>query len=322
MNRKNIIILLLVTCNFILGCSQNTNNEKEKLQIKIDNKMITKIEQKINSFSFHTYYSIDFDNTDSGCQFDILVNDIPVFKFFNQDGGINSSAPINSCILKSGKQKLKLKLYPPINRSNILVDYKENSPFYLKIMVGEPGTDGIVTNEKMIYTLPFILLPKEGLPYWEIEIEFEAEVPYEFIGWSQSKDLTKVKDIEQKVLSKYKEIQQLLNKKDYYTFSKMKTEKDIEMNISFYLQPDQIAEGEEFDRQAFLEKDAEVQALNNAKIAFYGDGKLVTLENIEDKGSALRTIIRHTENKERKEVIKFPILFHIPQNSSELEIIR
>jgi hypothetical protein len=105
---------------------------------------------------------------------------------------------------------------------------------------------------------------------------------------------------------------------------KSKNQKDIEMNTSFYLKPNEVIEGEKFDKDAFTEKDAEVQSLDNVKVTFYGDGRLVTLENMKDKGSALRTIIKHKkpDGKIEEETIRFPILFHIPKNSNELQIIR
>jgi hypothetical protein len=50
----------------------------------------------------------------------------------------------------------------------------------------------------------------------------------------------------------------------------------------------------------------------------------VNLEKIEDKGSALSTKIKHIANdgKVREELIRFPLLLHMPKNSNELEIIR
>lgn len=317
MNRKNINILLFSICCFSYGCSQNKNN-------KTENKMIAEIEKKVNSFSLRPYYSVDFENGNSGCQFEILINDIPVFSKIGIQGGVTSSAPINSCILKSGKQKLKIKLYPNVGKENIKVSHKNISPFNLNISYRKDAWNENNLNEIVVFKLPTILLPEKGLPYFEKEIEFEAVVPYQFEGWSNSKDLTKIPNIEQKVINKYKELQKLLINKNYSAFAKMKNQKDIEMNISFYLKPNDVIEGENYNKKAFTEKDAEIQPLDNVKITFYGDGRLVTLEKIKDKDSALRTKIVHKTNdgKQKEEIISFPILFHIPQNSNDLEIIR
>lgn len=324
MNRKSIKILLFVICCFSYSCSQNTNNKKSKSQVKTENKMIEEIEQNVNSFSFRPYYSVNFDNSGSGCQFEILVNDIPVFSKIGTQGSITSSAPINSCMLKSGKQKLTLRLYPNVGKENINVSYKNNSPFNLSISYRKDAWDNDNLDEITVFHLPSIPLPEKGLSYFEKEIEFETKIPYEFEGWSNSKDLTKIPDIEEKVFNKYREILKILADKNYSAFAKMKNQKDIEMNISFYLKPNEVIEGEKFDKDAFTEKDAVVEPLDNVKVVFYGNDKLVTLENIKNKKSALRTKIIHKTNdgKQKDETISFPILLHIPQNSDTLEIIR
>lgn len=225
MNRKDIKILLFVMCCFCYSCSQNTNKKKENSQVKTENNMIPQIEQKVNSFTIRPYYSVDFDNGDSGCQFEILVNNIPVFSKIGISGGVTSSAPINSCMLKSGKQKLKIKLYPNVGKENITVSHKNNSPFNLNISYRKDAWDHDSLDEVVVFKLPPILLPEKGLPYFEKEIEFEAKVPYEFEGWSNSMDLTKISDIEQKVINKYKELQKLLADKNYSAFAKIKKSK-------------------------------------------------------------------------------------------------
>lgn len=316
----------MITAASCLGysCSQN-NNKKSIPQAKKENNMASsQADQKVNSFSTRPYYSVDFDNGDSGCQFEIFVNDIPVAKKIGISGAMTSSAPINSCILKSGKQKLKIKLYPNVGKDRITVSGKNASPFSLAVSYRKDAWNHSDISEVSVFKIPAIVIPESGLPYFEKEFEFEAEVPYQFEGWADSKDLTKIPDIDEKVMSKYEEIRKLLTAKNYTAFAAMKHRKDTEMNTSFYLKPNEITEGDAFDREAFTEKNAEVQPLTNTKVTFYGDGRLVSLEDPKDKGSALRTKIKHVsaDGKVKEEVIKFPILFHIPKNSDKLEIIR
>lgn len=325
MIKKSIKLILVATSCLSYSCSQNNNQKKDNTQkAKTENEMTSQITEKGNSFATRPYYSVDFDNGDSGCQFEIFVNDVPVAKKMGVKGAMTSSAPINSCILKSGKQKLKIKLYPNVGKDKITTSDKNASPFSLSVTYRKDAWDHNDMSEVTVFQIPPIPIPESGLPYFEKEFEFDAEVPYQFEGWSTSKDLTKMSDIEQKVMSKYEEIQKLLTTKNYTAFAKMKNKKDVEMNTSFYLKPNEITEGDAFDREAFVEKDAEVQPFTNAKITFYGDGRLVTLENVDDKGSALRTKIKHVsaDGKVKEEVIKFPVLFHIPKNSNDLEIIR
>ncbi len=55
------------------------------------------------------YYGVTFSS--NGCNFEILVNDVPVYRFF-KEGGVTSFYPINPWILSSGEQRLKVRLYP------------------------------------------------------------------------------------------------------------------------------------------------------------------------------------------------------------------
>lgn len=325
MIKRSIKFILVAISCFSYSCSQNKNEKKDYIsQAKTENNMTSQIAQQVNSFATRPYYSVDFDNGDSGCQFEILVNDVPVAKKIGIKGAMTSSAPINSCILQSGKQKLTVKLYPNVGKDMITTSDKKASPFNLSVTYRKDAWNHNDISEVTVFQLPAIILPESGLPYFEKEFEFDAEVPYRFEGWQTSKDLTKVSDIKQKVMNKFEEIKKLLEAKNFAAFAKMKNKKDIEMNTSFYLKPDEVAEGEAFEREAFTEKNAEVQPFTNAKVVFYGQGRLVTLENTDDKGSALRTKIKHisADGKAKEEVIKFPILFHIPKNSDELEIIR
>lgn len=325
MIKKSIQFILVAASCFSYSCSQNKNEKKDQpSQVKTKNEMTSQIAQQVNSFATRPYYSVDFDNGDSGCQFEILVNDVPVAKKMGIKGAMTSSAPINSCILHSGKQKLTIKLYPNVGKDRITTSDKNASPFTLSVTYRKDAWDHNDISEVTVFQLPPVTIPESGLPYFEKEFEFDAEVPYQFVGWSTSKDLTKIPDIEQKVMNKYEEIKKLLAAKNYSAFAKMKNKKDVEMNTSFYLKPNEVAEGDAFDREAFTEKNAEVQPFTNTKVVFYGNGRLVTLENTDDKGSALRTKIKHVsaDGKVKEEVIKFPILFHIPKNSDELEIIR
>ncbi len=319
---KNIKIASIVPL-LLSNCSQGHNQIKaSSSQSKAVSEMVSLVTTEVKSFSNRHYYSVDFDNSNSGCQLEILLNDVPVARKIEINGTITSSSPINSCILGSGKQKLKIKLYPNLGKTNFTTSAKNTSPITLSISDRKNAWDDQDMTEVKIFKLPAIIVD-ESLTYVEKEFDFEAEVPYQFQGWSMSKNLTSIPDIERKVKDKYKEIKGLLEAKDYNAFAKIKKQKDAEMNTSFFLRPDEIKQGDVFDREAFTEKDAEVLPFDNVKVAFYGYGKLVALENISDKGSALRTKIKHVSSggKVNEEVIKFPILLHMPQNSDKLEII-
>ncbi len=312
-------IIYLIICSIISIFIQNCNKMKSKSIDEIKNINMEKVNNKIITFDEKPIYGINFSNINSTCQFELLVNDIPIFKFFNQKGGTNMFIPINTEILRSGTQKLKIKLYPSVVKDKLVVYDKEKTPFELSISVGLTGEDGILKDEKPLYTLPFIPLPEEGLPYWETDIEFEAEVPYDFEGWSKSKDLTKVEDIELKVFSKFKQFQEILRNQNTQELLRVSEVKNIEIYTSLYLSPDRIKEREDFMK---IEEEEEVVPIEGSALKYYGDGKLVTLEDPSDGKSALRTIIIDKSGNGNDETITYPMYLHIPQGSDELEIIR
>ncbi|WP_316795499.1 hypothetical protein [Pedobacter agri] len=292
--------------------------------VKAKNKAASAIPATVALFAIRPYYSVDFDNGNSGCQFEVLVNDVPVAKKIGTKGAITSSSPINSCILKSGKQQLKIKLYPNIGKTKITTSQENNSPFSLTITFRKDAWDQHNISEVTVFKLPPIKLSKSCVSYFEKEFDFQAQVPYHFEGWSNSKNLAEVAGIGKMVVEKYEEIKQLLIARNYIAFLKLKKRKDTEMNASFYLKSNEVEDGDRFDREAFTEKDAQVQPFNNVKVVYYGNGKLVALENTADKGSALKSKIKHIADngKVKDEVIRFPVLLHMPANSNKLEIIR
>ncbi len=52
------------------------------------------------------------------CSWDIQVNQMPVNNYFGTRGGVSTDYPLNMNILSSGKQQLKVKVYPPKGQKN------------------------------------------------------------------------------------------------------------------------------------------------------------------------------------------------------------
>ncbi|HEX8576791.1 MAG TPA: hypothetical protein VF677_10910 [Flavobacterium sp.] len=98
---KFFFIFLLI---FNFSCSQNKN----------DNYPI----KSITNFNKRPYYQVKVKS--SGVNFDIRINDLPVFRFFGESGGTNMEYPINTGILESGEQILTVKILPVKGRKLIL----------------------------------------------------------------------------------------------------------------------------------------------------------------------------------------------------------
>lgn len=254
------------------------------------------------------YYTVSFSS--SGCNFRILINDISAVDFFDS-GAISGMVPINMAILKSGTQRLKVQLYPVEGHEEKGIN--STRPLDIFIKCKEKG-QGLSDYETVLSNpLGEVEIPV-GAPYFEYECTFEAEVPYVLQGWSNCKDLREEPDLEEQVIKKLNDLKLLFEKKKYDEITELMLYKQNSGSYAHYCPIDEglkeMAEmfdemRDEFDKVADIE---------NYRIVFMGDGKLVYVENVIDRESALRL---------EKDGSWWPILVRLGkrEGSDELEVI-
>ena len=71
--------------------------------------IVDKLASNIKHYDYEPMYYLTY--VQNVCYSEILVNDIPVNKNF-QEIGDGGTVPINNCIFKSGIQKVTFRLYP------------------------------------------------------------------------------------------------------------------------------------------------------------------------------------------------------------------
>ena len=64
-----------------------------------------------------TYYISMYSNK---CSFQVLINDMPIWNFFDQGGMSGTMLPVNTVISKSGQQTVTIKVYPPQTTNKVL----------------------------------------------------------------------------------------------------------------------------------------------------------------------------------------------------------
>lgn len=289
---KTLILFLLIVNQ---ACVRGENSKKNE---KMENK---------------TFYFIDY-SYNKKCGFAIYINDILVAK---QTEPINidyAVTPINPYILKSGVQKIKIELFP------FVVDHKLESDieFNLKVFFVKNYNEEIVdSSENLVFDLPPLMIDAQ-LSEWRFENSFIAEVPYQVTGWSNSQNLKELNNIETQLRKKFKGLVSFIENKEP---DKILKEFAISMKESesfYYLTKNQL----DNSRQDFITlirmPNIFIAPLDNTVVKYYANGKLVTLETLDGK-PALR-IIQEGEDYSNED--NFPILFHMPIGSEELEIIR
>lgn len=90
-----IFLILVMICS--TACAQEN---KETTKISQD---IYSLHKEIKKYKKEPIYK--FNVTSSACSFYLLVNDIPLYKFFGESGGVSGIFPVNWNIEKSGKKR-------------------------------------------------------------------------------------------------------------------------------------------------------------------------------------------------------------------------
>ncbi|WP_300598688.1 hypothetical protein [Niabella sp.] len=265
--------------------------------------------------------------------FEFYVNDVLVEYYFgNANGTFNTSTPVNNAILKSGKQKWKLILYPPFLNGkqehtlsrNLLVEIEmeglRDTPDGKGVRPSVPPARLMAISQQE----PGSLSATAGKPMAVFEGEFNAAVPYTLPGWDNSEDLTKEdeKQLLQEVVEANQRYLDLFKNKDMNGIQEMVYKKEQETQQANF--DDQAGSMENYTAYAevFDLPDAEFLPIEKYKLKIFGNGRLVALvrsdfPNIDEP--VVR--IRYLKNGRRK-IKAMQGIFHKPAGSGHLELIR
>ena len=261
--------------------------------------------------------------------YELYINDIKAdFHYV----GANSGVDMNPYILKNGKYKVKLRIFPAFKAGKKLIEFddieKSNISFDSYIRNKE-------TNEILNYnSIPLpIVAPKEDVPYFEQEWDVElTELPYELEGWSKGQDLRKwdKKELEKKVVAFHQRARKILNEGNSEAWLKLIQKRFDEVCIFDYLSEKRIEKDlEEIKEDVEEYSKGTMIPLEDYELKLYAEGKLVTLER--------KTHTKEFNNYSPLDIkgwspliskgttygaAPYPILLYLPQGSDEFVIIR
>ena len=285
------LILLMI---YLTACSQE---KKETMKTSRD---IYSLYKEIKKYNEEPMYKLIL--TSSECSFYVLVNDIPLYKFFGQSGGVGAtSLPMNWNIEKSGKQKITIKMYPKYNADTKEVDKNLGVNAGVKFSIEKEinQEDGTILE----FNTPFkdfdgkggggFLYPERT--YYEETIFVDLAVPFEISTLNDAQKLytdnsEKLKQLEKEAVSKYNQIRDIYmtGTKDELASINYGKEKRIAQQL--YYNKEEIKNGWDNDYQFRTDSNLEffdLKPVENYKMTFYAEGKLVCLEKINNKKSAL-----------------------------------
>lgn len=327
-----LIIMFGLSCK---GTDQKVNNwpitESNPTVITAENAPSVK-EKMIKNFSKEPLYYVYMDHEQ--CFFEILVNDIPAFRYF-QDGGIMSPVLLNNFIAKSGKQKITYRLYPQTTRENGdgFKTLTPNTRFNITLY-SRDNKDSLTSFDKQIKILEHANLKKEdgkmfigaGLPYYEYTVEFDASAPYE-----QSPSLETALDLrtmdkellEKKTLEAYTYFSKLISDKNKDQYFSLVFNSDMRQLQSEYHTLEHLKVNGMDDLFYFDTPSFKLEPLENYAMKIYGDGKLVCLEHTStDTRLKGRSSMWGKYNAEEGGIrVRFlRILLYIPKGKDSFEI--
>ena len=310
---KKLIALLLLSC-FLFSCGQAQKTDKQIIQETMQTIEVPK-QYKQTPFYYAEIYS-------SHVKWELFINGTQMFA--NYRGNITSPiVPLNYNILGSGKQKITIRIYSP-NGQDVLGNY---AAFRMRLFYNKNFRDN---EDPEIPILNFELPYEEtkDLPYFEKSFEFEAQVPYQITGWTKSKDLTKVPDLEQKVVKKIEELRTILENKDTEAYfqavmPKLK-EKFIclyatQQEIENYFQEYSLTSGE-FSK---IFDDIQILPITDYQIILEPNNRLVKLRQKNGDSFTDGIKFKAIDKEDKKEITgNYLFRFHIPEGSDELKVIR
>lgn len=266
---------------------------------------------------------------------DITTN-IPVIVYVNDIKASELNMPLgtaidlNPYVLKNGKCKIKLQIFPLFRRGDTLVTVENimRCNLFFGSYIRNKETNEILNYNSI--PLP-IVAPKEDVPYFEQEWDVElTELPYELEGWSKGQDLRKwdKKELEKKVVAYYQKLWRILNNGEGERYMDLWKQADQELMFYDY----------ETDYDSIYKEESEeikknctdnMIYLEDYEMKLYAEGKLVCLERkthtrefnnyspLDIKGWS--PLIRKGRKSGAED---FPVKLYLPEGSNEFVIIR
>ena len=299
-----IIVLTLLNCN-------NTQKKMKIQQIPLE-KQIT----YIIALSMRVPYELYINDIKADCDY----------------VGANSGVDMNPYILKNGKYKVKLRIFPAFKAGEKLIASKDikNSNISFGSYIRNKETDEILNYEDK--PLP-ITAPTIDVPYFEQEWEVElTDLPYELEGWSKGQDLRKwdKKELEKKVVAYYQKLWHILNNGEGEKYVEVWKKADQELFSYYYttqerylkLVENTIEDVEEYCKGTMI-------PLEDYEMKLYAEGKLVCLE----RKTHTREFNNHSpldikgwspliSKGEKSGAADYPVKLYLPEGSNEFVIIR
>ncbi|MBE8725688.1 hypothetical protein [Flavobacterium hungaricum] len=287
------------------------------------------------------------------CQFEVYINDVLLTNFKGEmarKGGITGGHITNFLLLTSGTNEIKVRMYPPYgdkvfkigaavglvfqhfrdgNFKTTVYDEKMRGKdgiildHFDKQWVGDKGEYGTTSWVEGHYE-PKTPLPLKGLPIYEWRSTFEAQVPYDLVGWHNSVNLEKEqedenKNIKAELIAEYKKVHEIIKNRDVQAYLKLVKEREELLEKTMYYTEKDRKEKRKMAEELLNDGDYEIEPLfeETFQLEYQGYGKLATLLHKADGEGVIR--LRNKKNPDENIYLDF--LFQRKEKGGKLTVI-
>lgn len=262
------------------GYSQNKTETIIQNSEITEKNIVSKLANNISYYDYEPLYQLMITN--NWCSSEILVNDILVYKNF-QSPLAGPTVDINNFIFKSGTQKVTLRLYPVGKYQDENIDaFISETGMSISVIEFNKRTEKdteivkYVTPKKEGRNDPFIGI---GKTYYEANFTFNAKIPYKVEGFENARDLREwdKETLLKKLLLEYNEVKDIYQNKEYDNIARISYPNLKNQVISKYQTREYINNVWTMLMDVYKLRTFEIQPIENYKMVFFADGKLVAL---------------------------------------------
>ena len=299
--------------------------------VEIDsNNFVEVLSTYVKRYPVEPWYYVFVNN--EGCFYEILINDVPAECYF-KDGKMATPIDINNYINKSGKQTLTYRLYPQTKREDGF--NMDKLPAWTKIGIelyvrDNADLHNAFDSEKEVLQHTSLTqadgktFVAAGETYYEYTLSFDAEVPYQGIGWEDSQDLRKMDPdtLLEKTVAAYQYYWHIIDSKDLDLDITLSLKNYINQVVCEYRPKNEIEDMFNSIKFVYEEPTFKLQPLKDYKLKIYGNGRIVCLET-ESEDLRIKNNWPIYGLYENESYVRFRRLYlHMPQGKNTFEIIR
>jgi hypothetical protein len=293
--RKSLLIFCLGF--FSLGCSQKEKTAMDNKPQKTynindfifpeakditENNYVEKLNSQIKHYQNEPIYYFRINK--QNCLVEVYINDVITYDDYELSNVITPTEIGN--ILKSGQQTVTVKMYPLGNLLNEDLGLENQPPATklsnkaqvdISVVLMDNKSKQQFADERVI-TSQKSSKDAAGKEYYEFSFTFNAEVPYEFEGWTKGQDLRKLDQqlVRKKALEFYEMVGQIYVNQDLSVLLKIEYPFVCRAKQSFYRKRENIEKNlEEYSNIKNFE--FKINTIKNYKMEFMGNGKVLLL---------------------------------------------